>query len=1029
MLSSNRIAEHCSACGHTPASAEQCSALQPCAFHDAWFLARTGYLRGLSGSLSSPDWTSPLPSPAQWVVGTPANMYKVSHTLPYTRSGRPEPRAPGFFTRIAARGVRGLLPGWVALSWLLSIPLVAPSTLADPITAASAWPVVEQAARPWAYNWWMGSAVDETNIVRELTRYRDAGLGGIHIIPIYQADGWETRSIEYLSPRWMEILSFTVAEAEKLGLGVDMTTGTGWCFGGPHVTDEEANASVVWQTFSLEAGERLTETFTAAATQSLMAFGPDGQAVELTGRVAADGKVDWQAPEGRWTVCAVSQRPSGQQVKRAAPGGEGPMLNLIYPLAVTNYLRWFDAAFAAHNGPKPRAQYHDSYEYRSDWAPDFFAEFERRRGYRLQDELPALFFGAQPPRRRGDPDAARPNLGLVNPDRAARVKGDYRETISDVMCEVTLPHWAEWSREHGFLTRNEAHGSPGNWLDLYAAADIPETEMFHLDRNKLVSKFSSSAAHVMGKPLVGCETGTWLKDHFTVTLADLKYLFDDLFLSGVNHIFYHGTCYSPDQAGWPGWVFYASTQMNPRNSIWRDAPVLNAYAARCQSVLQSGQPDNDLLLYWPIHDLWHSPTGLARNLTVHARDWFEEKPIGHAASNLWHRGWSFDYVSDRQLALAKVEGGEVRMPGGLYRAVVVPRAELIPVDTMARLLALAEGGVPVVFEEQLPSDVPGLAQLDQRRAELARLTAKARSLSGRVLIGELEEAFARAGLGGLRETMFDQPGLMCVRRALPDGRFYFIANRGTERIEGGIPLATAAKSAIVMDPLTGGSGVGAVHPTSSGSRIEVDLQLLPGSSIIVRTVDGAEVTGSPWTVWAQQAEGTELQGEWNIEFISGGPELPPAIQTTQLASWTELGGEEAWSFAGAARYTLTFDAPKPPRPGQHAWRLDLGTVAQSARVRLNGRDLGTLIVRPFAVAVRDFKPTGNVLEVEVTNLSANRIRDLDRRGVEWRTFHDINFVNINYRPFDASKWPLADSGLLGPVTLTPVGPSMRAAAR
>ena len=56
-----------------------------------------------------------------------------------------------------------------------------------------------------------------------------------------------------------------------------------------------------------------------------------------------------------------------------------------------DYLRWFTDAFANYNGPKPRAQYHDSYEYRSDWSPDFFAQFEKRRGYRLQDELPALF--------------------------------------------------------------------------------------------------------------------------------------------------------------------------------------------------------------------------------------------------------------------------------------------------------------------------------------------------------------------------------------------------------------------------------------------------------------------------------------------------------------------------------------------------------------------------------------------------------------------------------------------------------------
>ncbi len=89
-------------------------------------------------------------------------------------------------------------------------------------------------------------------------------------------------------------------------------------------------------------------------------------------------------------------------------------------------------------------------------------------------------------------------------------------------------------------------------------------------------------------------------------------------------------------------------------------------------------------------------------------------------------------------------------------------------------------------------------------------------------------------------------------------------------------------------------------------------------------------------------------------------------------------------------------------------------------MRLNGRDCGTLFTPPFRVVVDNLKSTDNVLEVEVTNTSANRIRDLDRRGVSWQNFYDINFVNLNYRKFDASNWPLADSGLLGPVTLTPV---------
>ena len=102
--------------------------------------------------------------------------------------------------------------------------------------------------------------------------------------------------------------------------------------------------------------------------------------------------------------------------------------------------------------------------------------------------------------------------------------------------------------------------------------------------------------------------------------------------------------------------------------------------------------------------------------------------------------------------------------------------------------------------------------------------------------------------------------------------------------------------------------------------------------------------------------------------------------------------------------------------------LDLGDVRQSARVKVNGKDYGMLITPPFRVVVDNLNPTGNLLEVEVTSVAANRIRDLDRRGVPWKTFRDINIVDLNYKPFDASNWPLTDCGLLGPVTLTAVTP-------
>jgi len=72
---------------------------------------------------------------------------------------------------------------------------------------------------------------------------------------------------------------------------------------------------------------------------------------------------------------------------------------------------------------------------------------------------------------------------------------------------------------------------------------------------------------------------------------------------------------------------------------------------------------------------------------------------------------------------------------------------------------------------------------------------------------------------------------------------------------------------------------------------------------------------------------------------------------------------------------------------------------------------------PFRVTVTELRPHGNILEAEVTGTSANRIRDLDLRRVNWKIFHDANVLNAKYTPFDASAWPVAPQGLLGPVIL------------
>ncbi|NLE37980.1 MAG: glycoside hydrolase family 2, partial [Pirellulaceae bacterium] len=453
---------------------------------------------------------------------------------------------------------------------------------------------------------------------------------------------------------------------------------------------------------------------------------------------------------------------------------------------------------------------------------------------------------------------------------------------------------------------------------------------------------------------------------------------------------------------------------------------------RCQSILQSGQPDNDVLLYWPIHDAW---TDGVRDMTVHNMPAMRGS-LGRAARLLWTRGYGFDYVSDRQLETMKFHGGVIKASGGAtWRVVVVPECRHLPPSTLQDLLDLAQNGATVIFENRLPTDVPGLGTLEERRAalreQLARLGAGEAAFAeanstpttlpigrGRVLVGRLEEALVAADVR--RETLVDHPGILFVRRRHDEGRHYFVVNHGPKPFDAQLPLATPARSVVILDPMTGQTGIADAR-REKGAVVEVRVRLEPGHSLFLRTFESKDVRGPRWTSNKPLATLTELGGPWHLDFVTGGPELPGSLKMNTLESWTNVGDESTRAFAGTARYRCLFDLPEDRLPVDSVV-LDLGEVKHVARVYLNDECLGASIMRPHRLVI----PAGvlrskrNVLDIEVTNLAANRIRDLDRRKIPWKIFRDANVVNIRYRRFDAADWPIFDSGLLGPVRIRSV---------
>ena len=819
------------------------------------------------------------------------------------------------------------------------------------ICAQSAqWPTPLPEAKAGTRWWWLGSAVDKPNLEWNLSEYARVGIGAVEITPLYGVQGNEKNELQFLSPQWMQALKDVQDISREKGIEVDMNCGTGWPFGGPLVPIEEAACKAIFVDTLIHAKSVDVNTISLpvpekerpyAKLQCIKAF-PTGQT-------------------DQWRIIAVYASRTRQKVKRAAPGGEGWVIDHFDRQAVKHYLDRFEQAFASSGVPYPHTFFNDSYEvYHANWTPTLFDEFLKRRGYDLRNHLPEL-------------------LGFK--DDGNQVLSDYRETLSDLLYENFTLQWVAWSHSHGVQVRNQAHGSPANLLDLYAAVDIPEIEGFGLSEFGIkgvrtdpgmtrknysdlsMLKYAPSAAHVMGKPFTSSETFTWLTEHFRTSLSQMKPDLDLMFAAGVNHVFFHGSCYTPKDDPWPGWKFYASIDMSPTNSIWRDAPFLMQYIERCQSFLQMGKPDNDFLVYLPVHDMWKQRTKeLLMQFDIHAMDKHAPTFI-QSILRIDSLGYDCDYISDRQLEKVTLQDNLLVTEGGTrYKGIIIPTGTTI---------------------------IPALKALLSRWSSL-------------VVYGEDATAMA---LLAKAEPMKSQLHLRSIRRQNDTGYHYFIANLTPNDICQDVALAVPFNSATWYDPMTGD-----ITPALVNNG-KVAISLRSGESRILRTssVQYAEAMPQP------TKQDFALAGPWSLSFIEEAPRVSQRFTLDTPQTWEALSPEAAITM-GTGVYTTTFQMTKQ-QARQH-WMIDLGDVRESARVYINGQFVGCAWAVPFILDCRNtFKKGKNELRIEVTNLPANRISDMDRRAVPWRKMKEINVVDINYKKTTYESWQPVKSGLNGEVRL------------
>ena len=881
--------------------------------------------------------------------------------------------------------------------------------------AAQQWPEISQEAKAGARWWWLGSAVDKENLRWTMQEYANHGIGALEITPIYGVQGNEANNIPYLSDQWMAMLREMQQNGQQMGLEVDMATGTGWPFGGPWVPLEESASKAVFVNSSFTGRSVTALPLKVAAKDEpysrlskVMAYW-QGRPYDVTPYVK-EGLLTWSPEDmlksqmkdaktagnktlrkvlkqrlndlegAQWQVVALYVRYGVMKVKRAAPGGEGLVIDHFDRQAVRNYLAHIEAAFERTHTPYPHTFFNDSYEVAdATWTPTLLDEFEKRRGYQLQDYFPLL--------QEGD----------------AKIVSDYRETLGDLLLENFTNQWTAWAHSHGAITRNQAHGSPANLIDCYAAVDIPEIEGFGLsdlgikglrtdpgktrknDSDFSMLKYAPSAAHICGKPYTSSETFTWLTEHFRTSLSQLKPDIDLMFCAGVNHMFFHGTCYSPKDDPWPGWKFYASIDMSPTNSIWRDAPYFMQYVERCQSFLQWGEPDNDFLVYLPVRDMWQKNTRkLLMQFSIHAMGSLAPEFIKSILA-IDGAGFDSDYISDRLLLTTSYKDGLLQTAGGTrYKGLVIPECKMIPENVKQHIEQLKAQGAHIIY--------------GTRSADLA--------------------AAAKP------EAMKRECGLKAIRRKNQTGYHYFIANLSPNDISDRLPLAVSFQDAVWFNPLNGDI----LPATISGDSIDIFLR--SGESMILQTFDksiernltnypcqASKASNPSQASQSSKASTIHLPGPWTLSFIDEAPKVGKTFPLAHLQTWESLDDDSAKITMGTGIYTTRFKLSKKDEP-KGAWMIDLGDVRESARVYINDQFIGCAWSVPFVLDCQQALKVGiNELRIEVTNLPANRIADLDRRGIPWRKMEEINVVDINYKKTTYDQWEPVPSGLNSEVTL------------
>jgi alpha-L-rhamnosidase len=876
--------------------------------------------------------------------------------------------------------------------------------------------------------WWFGPSVTKPEIQRELEQMKAAGIGGVEIATLYPLalDDPTTgfRNLRYLSDEHIDTLRFAAAEARRLGMRVDITVGSGWPFGGPHIPIDQAAGEMRVQAVAIPSRARLIAIPGIATGEQLVAaFLVPGSGDALVLKEARQAPVS-TIEHGRLQISPDLNGPhtalffissrTGMTVKRPAVGAEGFVLDHYDQHAIETHLHAVgDRLMEAFDAHPPYAVFSDSLEdYGSDWTPDLLEQFRQRRGYDLIPHLPALMADAGP--------------------ETPAVRHDWGKTLTELANENYLAPLHAWAQQHHTLFRSQTYGFPPVTLSSNQYEDLPEGEgkaTLLMWRQFSDTRWAASAGHLFGKPVISSETWTWLHSPaFRATPLDMKAEADLHFLQGINQLVGHGWPYSPEIAGEPGWRMYAAGAFNAHNPWWFAIPDLAAYLQRVSFALRQGKPANDVALLLPNDDAWARFTLANQSGSVTTKGGFntrgEDVSIDETMPKLLGDR-VIPQILDAGFNLDFIDGDAIDTLGIGYPVLVLPGIERLPIATYQKIEQYALHGGIVIATRSLPSTAPGLMNAESENRQIKELSQ--RLFRNKGAVGHFVEDENQLGSAAASYYKPDAsfspkaPEIGFIHRQLNGGDLYFVANTSNQPLSVRANFRQAAKYAEWWDPFTG-----QVSPVENAAKLEISLP--PYESRLIFFTNSVIKLERVWSA-DPHSKDIDLSSDWNLTFGS----LNQTVHLATLHAWSE---EEPFKYySGQVSYEKVIDLPadlssgtslvldfgegtpvaKPePLPTFNLRAYLEGPVREAAEVFVNGQRAGVVWHPPYTLDLSGFlKPGKNDLRIVVGNTAINSMAG--RALPDYRLLNDRYGERFVPQGFDNLQ-PL-ESGLVGGLRL------------